>query len=148
SPRERKSALNKLRVLKAVFNKEMLSIGELSREIGLSFPTINTLILDLQDRGVLISKDKGESIGGRKPLLYKINDNVFNVLCMEVERFSVQLVVLDNNNNEVYPSRSYPYDISVNISQAEDLVEVIHAYVVELGIDFENLSAVGLDMPG
>lgn len=148
SPRERKSALNKLRVLKAVFNKEMLSIGELSKEIGLSFPTINTLILDLQDRGVLVSKDKGESIGGRKPLLYKINDNVFNVLCMEVERFSVRLIVLDNNNNEVYPSRSYPYDISVNISQAEDLVEVIHTYVAELDIDFENLSAVGLDMPG
>ncbi|HMR18765.1 MAG TPA: ROK family transcriptional regulator [Sphingobacterium sp.] len=148
SSRERKSAFNKLRLLKAVFNKEMMSIGELSKELGLSFPTVNALILDLQDRGVLVAKDKGESIGGRKPLLYKVNDNAFTVLCMEVERFSVRLVVLDNNNNEVYPSRSYPYDISVDISQAEDLVGVIRSYVADLGVDYDSLSAIGLNMPG
>lgn len=125
-----------------------MSIGELSKELGLSFPTVNALILDLQDRGVLVAKDKGESIGGRKPLLYKVNDNAFTVLCMEVERFSVRLVVLDNNNNEVYPSRSYPYDISVDISQAEDLVGVIRSYVADLGVDYDSLSAIGLNMPG
>lgn len=59
SSRERKAALNKLNLLKAVFSHEMLSVGELSKEIGLSFPTVNALVSDLQDRDILISRDKG-----------------------------------------------------------------------------------------
>lgn len=146
--RERKAALNKLKVLKAIFNKETLSMGELSKEIGLSFPTVNALMSDLQNRGVLVTTDKGESIGGRKPLLYRVNDAVFNVLCIEIERFLVKLVVLDNNSNEMFPMRSYPYDIHVNTSEVQDLVDIIQSYMVEVGLGADGFSAVGLDMPG
>src|SRR5690606_5230792 len=133
SSRERKAARNKLKVLKAVFKQEMLSVGELSKAIGLSFPTVHALVADLQERNVLISRGKGESIGGRKPLLYKINNEFFNVLCVELERFSVRLVVLDNNNNEVYPVRTYPQGVSEDTSQLEALVQVIHQYMESVG---------------
>lgn len=148
SSRERKVALNKLKVLKAVFNHEMLSVGDLSKEVGLSFPTVNGLVTDLQQKQVLISRDKGESIGGRKPLLYKINNEFFNVLCVELERFSVRLVVLDNNNNEVYPVRTYPQGVSEDTSQLEALVQVIHQYMESVGAKLDDISAIGLDMPG
>lgn len=148
SSRERKAARNKLKVLKAVFKQEMLSVGELSKAIGLSFPTVHALVADLQERNVLISRDKGESIGGRKPLLYRINKAFFKVLCVEIERFSVRLVVLDNSNDEIYPSRHYAHELSEDSSGVQRLVEIIHEYLKEVGAQLANVSAVGLDMPG
>jgi predicted NBD/HSP70 family sugar kinase len=148
SAKERKSVLNKLKLLTAVFKHESIAVGDLSAEMGLSFPTVNSIITDLLQNGLLVAKEKGESIGGRKPILYQLSDSVFNVLCIEVERFSVKLTVLDNNNNEVYPARSYPYDISADTSQAEDLVEIIRGYIVEVGVGEDDFSAVGVDMPG
>lgn len=148
SARERKLVLNKLRLLMAVFKHETIAVGDLSNEMGLSFPTVNSIITDLLQERMLVAKEKGESIGGRKPTLYQLHDSVFNVLCIEVERFSVRLVVLDNNNNEVYPIRSYPYDISVDMSKAEDLVDIVGTYMAEVGVGQDDFSAVGLDMPG
>jgi len=148
SSRERKAARNKLKVLKAVFKQEMLSVGELSKAIGLSFPTVHALVADLQERNVLISRDKGESIGGRKPLLYRINKAFFKVLCVEIERFSVRLVVLDNSNDEIYPSRHYAHELSEDSSGVQRLVEIIHEYLKEVGAQLADVSAVGLDMPG
>lgn len=148
SARERKLVLNKLRLLMAVFKHEAIAVGDLSNEMGLSFPTVNSIITDLLQERMLVAKEKGESIGGRKPTLYQLHDSVFNVLCIEVERFSVRLVVLDNNNNEVYPIRSYPYDISVDMSKAEDLVDIVGTYMAEVGVGQDDFSAVGLDMPG
>ncbi len=148
SPKSKKSVLNKVRLLKAVFKREMVAVGDLSQEMGLSFPTVNTLILDLLGRGLVIAKEKGESIGGRRPVLYQINDGVFHVLCVEIERFSVRLVVLDNNSNVVYEAKSYTFEIHVDSSRIEDLVTVIDTYLTEMMVDLDEISAIGVNMPG
>lgn len=145
---KRKSALNKVRLLMTLFDKEMLTVGELAQEMALSFPTMNNLILDLQERKLLIPKEKGESIGGRKPVLYQLNDGVFNVLCVEVERFAVKLVVIDNNNNILRESKSYAFEISTEEQDIEDLVHIIKQYCADMKIDEQNISAIGLSMPG
>lgn len=145
---KRKSALNKVKLMMTLFDKEMLSLGELVQDVGLSFPTMNNLILDLHQRKLLVPKEKGESIGGRKPVLYQLNDGVFNVLCVEVERFAIRLVVMDNNNNILFPRKSYPFEISTNNGDIEDLINVIKQYQADLDIDERSISAIGLSMPG
>ena len=148
SAKNRKSALNKVKLLNTVFKKEQMAVGDLSQGMGLSFPTVNGIILDLQERGLVVAREKGESIGGRKPVLYQINDGVFHVLCVEIERFSIRLVVLDNNNNVVNTPKSYPFEIHVDASRIDDLVAVINKYTTDMGVDMDNISAIGLNMPG
>src|SRR5690606_32589889 len=148
SAKNRKSALNKVRLLKTVFRQEQMAVGDLSQGMGLSFPTVNGIILDLQESGLVVAKEKGESIGGRKPILYQVNDGVFNVLCVEIERFSIRFVVLDNNNNVVCRPKSYPFEISVEACKVDDLVQSIHRYIAELCVDLNSISAIGLNMPG
>lgn len=145
---KRKSALNKVKLMMTLFDKETLTLGELVQDVGLSFPTMNNLVLDLQERKLLVSKEKGESIGGRKPILYQLSDGVFNVLCVEVERFSVRMVVMDNNNNILFERKSYPFEISTDEKDIDDLVQVIKQYYVDMQIDEQYISAIGLSMPG
>ncbi len=144
----RKSALNKVKLMRTLFDKEMLTLGDLVQDMGLSFPTMNSLVLDLHQRKMLVPKDKGESIGGRKPVLYQINDGIFNVLCVEIERFAVRMVVMDNNNNVLFEPKSYPFEISTQESDIEDLVQVILQYFEDRHIEEQNISAIGLSMPG
>lgn len=144
----RKSALNKVKLMRTLFDKEMLTLGDLVQDMGLSFPTMNSLVLDLHQRKMLVPKDKGESIGGRKPVLYQINDGIFNVLCVEIERFAVRMVVMDNNNNVLFEPKSYPFEISTQESDIEDLVQVIVQYLEDRHIKEQNISAIGLSMPG
>ncbi len=148
SAKNRKSALNKVRLLKTVFRQEQMAVGDLSQGMGLSFPTVNGIILDLQESGLVVAKEKGESIGGRKPILYQVNDGIFNVLCIEIERFSIRFVVLDNNNNVVYDPKSYVFEISVEASRVDDLVRAINRYIDELCINLNRISAIGINMPG
>ncbi len=148
STKNKKAVLNKVKLLKVVFKREMAAVSDLSLEMGFSFPTINTIVLDLLERGLVVAKEKGESIGGRRPVLYQINDGIFNVLCVEIERFSIRLVVLDNNNNIVYQPKSYAFEIHVDSSKIEDLVSIINTYLTELKVDLEKISAIGLNMPG
>ena len=145
---KRKSALNKVKLMITLFDKEMLSLGELVQDVGLSFPTMNNLILDLYKRKLLVPKEKGESIGGRKPVLYQLNDGVFNVLCVEIERFAVRLVVMDNNNNVLFPAKTYAFEISTDERDIDDLIEVIRQYYLDMHIDEQQISAIGLSMPG
>ncbi len=148
STKNKKAVLNKVKLLKVVFKREMAAVSDLSLEMGFSFPTINTIVLDLLERGLVVAKEKGESIGGRRPVLYQINDGIFNVLCVEIERFSIRVVVLDNNNNIVYQPKSYAFEIHVDSSKIEDLVSIINTYLTELKVDLEKISAIGLNMPG
>lgn len=145
---KRKSALNKVKLMMTLFDKEMLTLGELVQEMGLSFPTMNSLLLDLQKRKLIISKEKGESIGGRKPILYQLNDNVFNVLCVQVERFAVRMIVIDNNNNVLFEPKTYTLDISTDANDIEDIANIISQYYQDLQIKEEQISAIGLSMPG
>ena len=145
---EKKTALNKVRLLMTVFKKEMVTANNLSQEMGLSFPTINGLIVDLQEAGMLVAKEKGESIGGRRPVLYQLNHRVATILCVEIERFSVRLIVLDNNGYILHEPLSYDHEISASASKLDDLVDIIHLYLNERQVNLDQLTAIGLSMPG
>src|SRR5690606_6236224 len=102
----------------------------------------------LLEKGLVVAREKGESIGGRRPVLYQLNDGIFQVLCIEIERFSVRLVVLDNNNNVIYRAKSYPFEIVADSSRITDLTSVINTYLQEIKVDIAEISAIGVNMPG
>ncbi|NGM60557.1 ROK family transcriptional regulator [Sphingobacterium sp. SGG-5] len=147
-PKSKKAVLNKVKLLRTIFKKGLAAVGDLSQEMGLSFPTVNALILDLLEKGLVVAREKGESIGGRRPVLYQLNDGIFQVLCIEIERFSVRLVVLDNNNNVIYRAKSYPFEIVADSSRITDLTSVINTYLQEIKVDIAEISAIGVNMPG
>ncbi|GGH23190.1 ROK family transcriptional regulator [Sphingobacterium alkalisoli] len=148
SSKERKSNALRLRILKTIFENRTITIGEIATKINLSFPTLNAIISELTLEGLIEQKEKGESIGGRKPNLYQLCNEVFNILSVEVERFTIRLIVLDNNHNTVYSSRSYPNPLSKNSADIEDLTNIIQRYIEEECISWNKITSIGILMPG
>ncbi|ERJ61088.1 ROK family transcriptional regulator [Sphingobacterium paucimobilis] len=138
----------KNRLLRAVYDKETISVNELMKALGISFPTLNALIVELIDQKLLLQKERGESIGGRKPNLYQLNDGIFKVLCVEVNRFSVKISYIDNNSRILVPSTSYDCDLSVDLGGLEQFQKVIKEYVLHHCLDWSDISGLAISMPG
>ncbi len=144
---KKKALLNQFRLIQTIFSNDQLSITDLSQHVRLSFPTLNPLVLDLVDQQILEAGEKGESIGGRKPVLYQLNDNAFQVLCVEVERFSVRVSVLGNNGKVITPQITYSLEIAKEADKMEDLADIIQQYLNKYK-NQENITAIGISMPG
>lgn len=148
SSKERKSNTTRLRILKTIFESHTITISEIASKINLSFPTLNGIISELLQEGMIDQNEKGESIGGRKPNLYQLSNGVFNILSVEIERFAIRLIVLDNNHNIVYAARSYTHQLSKDHADIKDLTDIINKYISEEQISWDKITSIGIIMPG
>jgi len=80
--------------------------------------------------------------------LYQLHHRVATILCIEIERFSVRLIVLDNNGYVLHEPLFYDHEISASASKLDDLVDIIHLYMRERQVNLDQLTAIGLSMPG
>jgi len=94
-----RTAKKKFKVLQAVYLLDKASVNELMLSLDLSFPTLNTLIIELLDQKLITQHERGESIGGRKPNLYQLRNELFRVLCIEVDRFNINISYIENNGS-------------------------------------------------
>lgn len=147
-PKQIRAMQKKNRLLRAVYVKDAISVNELMKVLGISFPTLNTLILELIEQKLLIQNERGESIGGRKPNLYQLNDGIFKVLCVEVNRFSVKVSFVDNNSKILAPSQIFENNLTRDLEGLKEFEGVIKAYAAQNGVSWSDVSGVAISMPG
>src|SRR5690606_15756248 len=80
---ERKNQLFKLRLTKALISEVGMTNADICRHLKISAPKTLELINNLAQAGILEQNEKGNSIGGRKPMLNKLKSHTFFILCVE-----------------------------------------------------------------
>lgn len=148
TPKKRKNNILKLKVLKTIFENRTIAINEIAAKVNLSLPTLNLIVNELINEGLLEQKDKGDSIGGRKPNLYQVKSQTLNVLSIEIDRFNIRVVVIDNNNSIVHKSRKYQHQLSKEAIDIQNVVDLIYRYASEENIDWTKITVMGILMPG
>ncbi|GAA4148402.1 ROK family transcriptional regulator [Sphingobacterium kyonggiense] len=148
SNKEKKTNKKKIAILNAIFQKGKISINDLMKKLNISFPTLNAFLVDLVVQGLIIQHERGESIGGRKPNLYQLNDNLFKIVTVEVRKQSLKIQILDNNCVELVPSKTYSYQLSKDKSQLKALINTVRNYVIEAPIHWDEISGIAISMPG
>lgn len=138
----------KLKLLKTIYLKDTSSVNEMMKSLNLSFPTLNSLILDLIDQKLVIQNERGESFGGRKPNLYQLSNDIFNVLCIEVDRFSIKLSCVDNNNNKLYNNLVVANELSRDLEGLDSFLDIIRSYISQNNINWSEVSGLAISMPG
>ncbi|MDR2275582.1 MAG: ROK family protein [Sphingobacterium sp.] len=145
---EKKNLFNKLSIIKLIAELGSVSVNDIVKNLSLSLPTVNSLIAELLEDNIVRQFDKGESIGGRKPNLYRLCDGLFQVLCIELQRFSITLSIMDNNQNSVAETVELDNELSRNADNLHDITQIIDQYLVEKSVDTENLTGLIISMPG
>lgn len=99
----------------SILNKaeEALTIPELCKKVRLSVPTGTRLINELIDQNIIVLAGKKETVNGRRPALYKVDENyaysigvvillkslsvsVFNLAMVEIFSFELEDFTLEN----------------------------------------------------
>jgi glucokinase-like ROK family protein len=145
---EAKSYLNKLKLIKNLYVKGSNTAGEICTEVGISLPTVNSLLGDLMASGEIIKHGRAESQGGRKPDLYKLSEDSFFIVSVDINKFRVRAAIYNSNNNKV----SEPEIFKITLNNEKDTFEKICEFIVshqkKSGIASEKVIAVGISMPG
>ncbi|PDO09502.1 MAG: sugar kinase [Candidatus Reconcilbacillus cellulovorans] len=83
------------RVYAYVLERSVASRAELAEACRLTPSTLTRLLADLVRNGLLEEAGEGESSGGRKPLLYRINPRYAFVFGLEISRLVSRLALFD-----------------------------------------------------
>lgn len=144
---ERKKYLQKIRIIKHLYFNGANTNADICNTFNVSLPTTMSLLNQLVEDGIVAKQGRGESVGGRKPDLFGLKENTFFVLSIHIERFQIQLAILDNTHQILFEK-----NISTIISKDFDIVNILHQHASELiaesKINSDKLMGIGISMPG
>jgi N-acetylglucosamine repressor len=144
---ELKKYRQKKKILDLLYQNDVLTASFIGREIGVSLPTVLSLLKELGNQNFLEQRGRGQSVGGRRPALFGLKkDSIFMIVC-ELGRFSGKIGIYDAHNQLVAPVVKFETHID-----DKDMVNKIHDAALQIiesnQIDYERIFGVGLAMPG
>ncbi|MDI1322912.1 MAG: ROK family transcriptional regulator [Algoriphagus sp.] len=145
---EIKSYLNKIKIIKNLYLKGANTASEICTEVGISLPTVNSLLGDLMNSGEVIKHGRAESQGGRKPDLYRLAENAFYVLSVDLSRFNMNLALYSCTHTLASPKVSHKITLNNEKETFDTLCEYIEDYLAKTGVPSEKIIAIGISMPG
>ncbi|MHA7129078.1 ROK family transcriptional regulator [Algoriphagus namhaensis] len=145
---EIKSYVNKLKIIKNLYLNEANTAGEICNQVGISLPTVNSLLTDLMQSGEVIKQGRAESQGGRKPDLYRLAPDAFYVLSVDLSRFNLNLALYSCNHTLTTAKQSFKINLNNDKETFDDLCEKIESYLKSSGVPSDKVIAMGFSMPG
>lgn len=137
----------KKKILYLLYSHGTLSAPVISKRIGVSLPTVNSMLNELIELKYVESCGIGESRGGRKPLMFHIAENSIYIIACEIERYRGKIIIYNSHNVPVTGLKVFDTNIDDDL-----LVDKIYSnartLIDESGIDESRISAVGITMPG
>ncbi|MBZ4189933.1 ROK family transcriptional regulator [Niabella beijingensis] len=144
----RKKHLFKVRLLKYLYEVDAASVGEICKALFISTPTTLKLLNELIKEQWIEKKGFGKSMGGRKPDLFGLRPGSLFSLCIDIELFSVKMVILDNAHKESTPILTKAHTLSKDREEVDQVYQAALALMKESGIDKNRLIGVSIGMPG
>ena len=138
--------LNYSEAIKCLYYNSVLTSADISNYTGKSIPHTIKVLNELIKEGYVAEKGFASSSGGRKPLNYSLVADTHYLLSVAMDQFSVQMVVVDMNNNFVSNVALYEFDI--HLLQAETFVGQLKNFLENCGVCKTNILGIGLTMPG
>ncbi|SDD31995.1 Sugar kinase of the NBD/HSP70 family, may contain an N-terminal HTH domain [Algoriphagus faecimaris] len=145
---EIKSYINKIKIIKNLYLKGANTASEICNEVGISLPTVNSLLNDLMSSGEVIKQGRAESQGGRKPDLYRLAEDAFYVLSVDLSKFNMNLAIYSCNHSQATPKKGYKITLNNEKETFDRICDLIEHYLKDSGIPGEKIIAMGISMPG
>lgn len=145
---ESKNYLNKLKLIKNLYVKGSNTAGEICNEVGISLPTVNSLLGDLINSGQIIKDGRAESQGGRKPDLYKLTKDSFYIISVDINKFRVRIAIYNSSNQQVSPPEILKLTLNNEKETFDKICDFVSEYQSKSDIPIEKIIAVGISMPG
>ena len=145
---ETKSYINKLKLVKNLYTKGSNTAGEMCVEVGISLPTVNSLLGDLMASGEVIKQGRAESQGGRKPDLYRLADDSFYLISVDINKFRIRTAIYNSSNKAITEAETLKLPLNNEKETFDKICDFIIQHKEKSGLSDHKIIAVGISMPG
>ncbi len=145
---EGKNYLLKIRLIKNLYQKGASTANEICGSMGISLPTVNTLLTDLIRSGEIIKQGRAASQGGRKPDLYRLAPDAFYVLAVDLSKYIVSLALYNCQQTQVKDKVVHQLVLTNEADTFEQLCQHLETYISASGYPNHKIIAIGISMPG
>lgn len=145
---EIKNYLNKIKIIKHLYTNSTDTATSIGSEVGISLPTVNTLLTSLLKSGQIVKRGQGESQGGRKPDLYALASGSFYILSLDISKFKVRAAIYDTSHQAVTDITSVKITLNNEEDTLEAIMEFIDLTIENSGLPKSSIIAIGISMPG
>lgn len=141
--------LNEGLVLKTIEKNGSISRADISKMIGLTPPTVSDIVKDLIERDIVDEIGKGDSSGGKRPILLKLNPRAAYVFTVDLGGENGIRAALMDLSNDIIKERFGP---NIELLKGEELKDALSITVSNFikGIDVprDKILGVCIGVPG
>lgn len=141
-------SLNRSTILNMIRLHGPISRAEIAKLTKLTPPTVTNIVGELLESRLVVESELGESSGGRKPVMLRINSSAFYVVGVSADAKKVRAVTATLDGRVVQQAE-------VKITNRPDaeqflqtLVEIIHRVIGQTNADRESFLGIGVGMHG
>lgn len=143
-----KSGAIKQQIMRLCINDGDFSIAEMSKETGISIPTVTKMVTDLIDEGFLEELGKSGTTGGRRPSIYGLNPGAGYFIGADVTRHHVNIAACNFKGNILEYVDNIPFELESTEQSMAELCELLKKHAKTFGIDENKVLAYGINLTG
>ena len=141
--------INKGLILRTIEKNGPISRADVGKMIGLTPPTISAIVKDLIERDIVWEIGKGDSSGGKKPILLKINAETAYMIAVDLGGENGIRVALMDLSYHIVKEKFGPKMESLNGQKLKkSLSALLKDFIKEINISQEKILGIGIGLPG
>lgn len=143
----KKSAQLKRDILRHYMFNGSQSIADLSRDLGLSVPTLTKILAEMMDEDLVVNLGKHGATGGRRPSIYGLNPSAGYFMGVDIKR-DVVIMGIINFRGDMVVSREYEFMVENTRQSFDELCNLITQFIVSSRVRRDKLLAIGINISG
>ncbi|WP_427182098.1 ROK family transcriptional regulator [Paenibacillus sp. TC-CSREp1] len=153
--------LNENLIMDALITQGAMSRADISRQTGLSKPTVSSAVEHLIERNLVKETGRADNAQGRKATLIQFNETAYYVCGVDIGATRIR-VALGDLNGQIVAYAAYPPIIrdmhqeqesqESNESSERSVLLLLQGYVNQMlqknGLEWSNIRCIGFGIPG
>ncbi len=140
-------SLNAAAILRTLHREGPCSRARLTRLTGMSPPTVSRIVARLIERGLVVEVRRGESTGGRRPVLLQIDEAKLYAVGVQVQRDRVSCLLSDLRGAPLGRRAYPPFDLEPE-GLIRELARELDGLIRQAGVDRRRVLGIGVGVAG
>ncbi|MDK2800357.1 MAG: hypothetical protein PWP27_2728 [Clostridiales bacterium] len=139
---------NRRKILSLLYQKRELTKQEISKETGISIPTVTNNINELIAEGIIEEAGVADSTGGRKPVIVRFIPDSRYSFGINIDLDHVR-IILTNLDSQIKYDTCFSITGFDNIEEIfQRIYKIVNQVIEENNIPKKNISGIGFSLPG
>ena len=136
---------NRKRIVNMLFRQGQMTKQELAKRLDISLPTVNLLLKELTDKGLVTKGNVLDSTGGRKPICHMPVYDARYSIGVEATSTGLRVVLMDLGSN-IVKKAFYPLKRSYTEAYWKSVNDIIMKFAKQYVSDMRKLLDVGVTL--